>query len=359
MSWATVCTDKRKGGLGIKNLSKMNKALLCKWSWRFANDRDSLRRKIICNKFGEDNGGWHISDLRGSYETSLWKEIRKEWPSFFQNAAFSVGDGRRINFWKDVWRSKEAMCSIHPSLFNLDLNKEATVADMWDSDRGEGCWSPTFLRSLNDWEIEVVERFLQTLCDQNFSPSGEDMSFLKGVKEKWFSVKIMYKILDPSLAIEFPSRSVWNPVVPPKIGFFAWEVVWGKVLMLDQLKRRGMTFANRFFLCEEDEESIDHLLIHCKSAKMLWNLFLLIVRVSWVFSRSILHTLLAWQGVTVGKKHKKLWMAAPLCCFRLSGVQEVGWCSRMRPPLFKGLKLTLFSICGLGPTCIVLKIRTL
>ena len=172
------------------------------------------------------------------------------------------------------------MCSIYPSLFNLAVNKEATVVDTWDWGRGEGCWSSTFLRPLNDWEIEEVERFLQTLCDQNFSPPGEDMLLLKGVKEKGFSVKIMYKGLDPSSAIEFPYRSLWNLVVPPKIGFFAWEATWGKVLTLDQFKRHGMTFANICFLCEEDEQSTDHLLIHCKSVKMLWNLFLSIVGAS-------------------------------------------------------------------------------
>ena len=32
VSWATVCSDKSKGGIGIKSFSKMNKALLCKWS---------------------------------------------------------------------------------------------------------------------------------------------------------------------------------------------------------------------------------------------------------------------------------------------------------------------------------------
>ena len=87
------------------------------------------------------------------------------------------------------------------------------------------------------------------------------------------------------------------------------------MLTLDQLKRRGMAFANRCFLCEEDKETIDHLLIHSKSVKMLWNLFLSIVGTSWVFPHSILHTLLAWYGAIVGKKRKKIWLAAPLCLF--------------------------------------------
>ena len=112
-------------------------------------------------------------------------------------------------------------------------------------------------------------RFLQTLHDQNFSPTCEDKLMLKDVKEKGFSVKIMYKGFDISHAFDFASRLVWNPVVPPKIGVFAWEAAWGKVLMLDQLKRRGMAFANRCFMCEEEEKTIDHLLIHCKKKKKL------------------------------------------------------------------------------------------
>ena len=108
---------------------------------------------------------------------------------------------------------EEALCSVYPSLFNLSLHKEAMVANMWDRGRGEGCWSLTFLRSLND--------------------------------------------------------------------------------------------ANRCFLCEEDEDTIDHLLIHCKRTKTPWNLFLSVVGISWVFLRLVLHTLLACQGAAMGKKPKK------------------------------------------------------
>ena len=70
------------------------------------------------------------------------------------------------------------LCARYPSLFNLALNKEVMVADIWDSGEGAGCWSPTFLRSLNDWEIEEMVRFLQTLHDQNFRPTGEDKLLL-------------------------------------------------------------------------------------------------------------------------------------------------------------------------------------
>ena len=103
------------------------------------------------------------------------------------------------------------------------MHKEVVVADMWDCDREEGGWSPTFLSSLIDWEIEEVERFLLTLHIQNFSLLGEDKLLLKGIKDIGFSVKLMYKGLDHSPAIDFLYRPVWNSTMPPKIGFFASE----------------------------------------------------------------------------------------------------------------------------------------
>ena len=169
-----------------------------------------------------------------------------------------------------------------------------------------------FLRSFNDWELEELTRFLLILHGHKFRPTGVDKLLLKIAIDKGFSVKSMYKGFDVSPALDFSHRLVWNPVAPPKTGVFAWEAVWGKVLTLDQLKRRGMTFVNRCFMCEEEEETIDHLLIHCKIAKMLWDLFLSIIGISWVFPHSVLHTLLAWQGVAVGKKHKKNLVGNPV-----------------------------------------------
>ena len=154
-------------------------------------------------------------------------------------------------------------------MFILVVQKDAMVANLWNSFREDGGWSPTFLRSFNDWEMEEVERFLSSIHRKKIIPWIEDKLLLKGSSNGNFSIGTLYSGLDLSPEIDFPFRSVWNSMFPSKISFFAWEASWGKVITLDQLKRHGRALANRCCLCEEEEETIDHLLIHYKIAMML------------------------------------------------------------------------------------------
>ena len=72
-----VCLDKRKGRLGFKSLATLNRALLGKWSWRFANERKTLWNQVIRGKYGEERGGWSTCEARKAYGVGLWKAIRK------------------------------------------------------------------------------------------------------------------------------------------------------------------------------------------------------------------------------------------------------------------------------------------
>ena len=100
--------------------------------WHFANERDSLWRNVILWKFGEERGGWCSAESRDAYGSRVWKEIRKEWDSVSALAAFSLGNGRRLRFWKDAWSEEEAFSFSYSTLFAIAANKEVSVAEVWE-----------------------------------------------------------------------------------------------------------------------------------------------------------------------------------------------------------------------------------
>ena len=104
-----------------------------------------------------------MREVREGYGVGLWKEIRKEWPFMKNNFVFSIGDGRRVRFWEDGWCGDEALSHSFPSLYALVTSKEAWVAEVWDATGEDRGWNPRFSRRFNDWEMEMVERFIFSL----------------------------------------------------------------------------------------------------------------------------------------------------------------------------------------------------
>ena len=78
VNWNTMCTSKRKGGLGILKLEKLNKSLLRKWNWRLAVEDNPSWKDLIKLKYGLEEKGWFSTEPKGSFRAGLWKDIRRE-----------------------------------------------------------------------------------------------------------------------------------------------------------------------------------------------------------------------------------------------------------------------------------------
>ena len=67
VNWEVVCADKEKGGLGLRKLVLLNKALLGKWIWRFSCDKENLWKQVILAKYGQEGLGWRTIKANGAF----------------------------------------------------------------------------------------------------------------------------------------------------------------------------------------------------------------------------------------------------------------------------------------------------
>ena len=275
VKWEVVCADKEKGGLGLRKLVCLNKALLGKWIWRFARAKEELWKKVLEAKYGQEDFGWRTRKANGVFRVGVWKEILKESAWCWENMVFKVGKGNKIRFWTDPWCGNNVLSQGFPDLFSMAAQMNVTVEEYWDQNLGQGEWNLRLLRDFNDWELGMVGNQLVELREYRVTLE-EDSVYWKEGEDGLFKVKKVYSVLANTEGADFPHSNVWVDKVPTKIGFFAWEATWGKVLTLDRLQRRGWQFPNRCFLCGCEEETINHILIHCTLVKGLWDIILVL-----------------------------------------------------------------------------------
>ena len=257
--------------LGLRKIVILNRALLGKWIWRFACEKDNLWKQVITTKHGQEDHGWRSKKASGAVGVGVWKEILKESDWCWENLVFLVGKGSQIKFWKDTWCTDTLLSHCFNHLFVLAAHRDATIEEMWDQISGQGDWNLVFVRDFNDWELDMVGELLHTFRGHRPSLEEDSVMWRRG-RNGLFRVKEAYRLLDNPNATAFPSRSIWVDRVPTKVAFFTWKATWGKVLTLDRLQIRGVQLPNCCFLCGCEEENVNHILLHCIVTRALWDI---------------------------------------------------------------------------------------
>jgi hypothetical protein len=120
-------------------------------------------------------------------------------------------------------------------------------------------------------------------------------------------MRLLLKIL-----AHFPWKSIWRIKAPPRVAFFVWSAAFGKILTQDNLRKKNMVVINRCGLCKRDEETVDHLLLHCKCAQLLWNAFFNHFDLAWSMPRGVVNLLQCWWSG--GRScNTTIWKMVPHC----------------------------------------------
>ena len=80
----------------------------------------------------------------------------------------------------------------------------------------------TFVRSFNDWEVDVVVEFFQFLSTVSIPTMGPDGLKWQPRKNGVFDSRFYYSILSARPGGCFPRKSIWAAKAPPRVAFFVW-----------------------------------------------------------------------------------------------------------------------------------------
>ena len=131
--------------------------------------------------------------------------------------------------------------------------------------------------------MDHVEELLQKLYKVGRS-RGDDKMVWKTIKSAEFMLMSFYSTLELEDEVSFPPMIVWGFWACTKVGsffFFLQEAVWDGLNY--ELKRRGY-FLQVIVVCENEEESVDHLLIYREKARGLSCFLFSLFGISWVLS---------------------------------------------------------------------------
>lgn len=129
ISWKRICQPMENGGLGVRSIKTMNKALMAKWLWNFAKEKNSLWRHLIATKYGVQLLGWCSKLSDKPYGAGVCKGVLKEFSWFKDMVSFKVGRGNTVMFWKDNWCGGVKLAEAHLMLFTLAQRKDGLVLD--------------------------------------------------------------------------------------------------------------------------------------------------------------------------------------------------------------------------------------
>jgi len=87
----------------------------------------------------------------------------------------------------------------------------------------------------------------------------------------------------------------------------------GKILTYDNLRRSRIVVVEWCCMCKKHGESVDHFLLHCDVAWVVWSFFYSLLRVEWVMPSSVLDLLSGWGTLLGHGPTNHIWKQVPLC----------------------------------------------
>lgn len=173
-------------------------------------------------------------------------------------------------FWEDRWLHGYRISELEPEVYKrIPRRVKGTLSvsdalhnDAWATDIGP------------DLAAEALQEFLSLwtrLTDVELSEEVEDSMRWAWEKDGKFSARSAYAARFMGLEVSPTAAFTWKSRAPLQCRFFTWLALKDRCWTSDRLARRGLPHQDACPLCDQHEETMDHLMVTCVFAREVWH----------------------------------------------------------------------------------------
>lgn len=215
--WERMCLAKKRGGLGFRDLSSFNQALVAKQSWRIIQAPESLIARVMKARY------FRHSDIMEAQISSnpsyIWRSILWGRNVIHKGPRWRIGDGKQVKEYQSCWLPRPVTSK---PICPTSLPLETMVSELIDEDH---CWKDLVIIRQH-FHQEDAAQILQIPLPRQ--PRSNQVLWLYN-KKGYYSVKSGYQL---ALQMKFPTKpssseegkSAWNSIwylqIPEKVKIF-------------------------------------------------------------------------------------------------------------------------------------------
>jgi hypothetical protein len=244
VGWSKVCRPINRGGLRIHNLDVLGWSLNMRWLWL---------------KKTQPERSWSKFDF----------QVHPNAAALFSVSVCSfVGDGQNTLFWTDRWLHGKSVGELAPALLSripMKIQKirtvhEALLNNRWVSDLTGSLSADVLMGFFCIWDVTRGIHLQPGISDQHrWLPTANGKYSSKSAYDRYFAGSVYFE----------PSERIWRSWAPQKCKFFIWLASLNKCWTADRLARRGLNHPDKCLLCDQQEETAQHILVACVFARHL------------------------------------------------------------------------------------------
>lgn len=284
VAWENCCTTKELGGIGIREFGTHNICLLLKLIHRLHSFETSAW------------GSWvrqhvNLANLKGDLAGQHWDMLRSLLPLYQALTTVNIKDGSATSFWNDVWHLDEAFADSFPALYSHCTHKEESVREVMMSGLDR-----SLVPRLSNQAVMELQLVTEVLQRTTLTVGNDQRKSTFDCGNGKLDSSSIYKLLKARQHHADPTSDfIWNNATPPRIQFFMWLAAKNRIQCRSNLCRKRIVDSPACEICGHQEESTDHIILHCSFARDFWSK--LGLTISDAFSIKEVHTLPRLQSI--------------------------------------------------------------